>query len=115
MQDFDIESNEAGACFKAIIDFNITGKKFTFESHVLMEAFLFNGIDTIYLLNPIIRTYKLPSCFNEANHQFVYFKNRGLLVAGHMIKYGPYSISIFPESVNCAAKTFEELRAKKLN
>src|SRR6188768_3276802 len=115
IQDFGIESNEVGACFNAIIDFSISRQKFTFESNVLMEAFLLAGIDTIYLLNPITRTYLLPSCFNEVNHQFIYFKNRGLFVAGYMAKYGSYSVSIFPESTSCTAKTFEELRAKKLN
>src|SRR3982750_1724131 len=88
IHDFEIENFEAGACFTAIIDFNISGQKFTFESNVLMEAFLFNGIDTIYLLNPITRAYMLPSCFNAANHQFIYFKNRGLFVAGYMAEYG---------------------------
>ena len=115
IQDFDIESYEGGACFNAIVDFSISGQIFRFESNVLMEAFLFNGIDTLYLLNPITRTYMLPSCFNEVNHQFIYFKNRGLFIEGYMAKYGSYSLSIFPDSITCTPKTYEELRVKKLN
>jgi hypothetical protein len=113
--DFNLESSEPGVCFDAMVDFNITGQTFNFQSEVLIESFLLTHPDTIYLLNRITQIYKIPNFFNGVNHHFIYFKNRVLFIAGYTTLFGSYSISIFPVSGSCTQKTFDELRAKKLN
>lgn len=115
IQDFDLESSEVGVCFDASIEFNTPGQKFNFQSEVLMESFLLTGIDTIFLLNPVTQIYRIPTFFNDTNHQFIYFRNKGLFIAGYTPLFGSYSVSIFPESLDCTQKTFDELRAKKYN
>lgn len=115
IQDFNLETTEMGVCFDATIDFDIAGQKYNFHSAVLLESFLLTNIDTVYILNPISQVYKIPTFFNDVNHQFIYFKNRGLFIAAYHPIFGSYSISIFPDAGYCTQKTFNELKAKKFN
>ncbi|MEJ7586748.1 MAG: hypothetical protein WKI04_04220 [Ferruginibacter sp.] len=80
-----------------------------------MESVLANGIYSIYLLNPLIEVYEMPTFFNDVNHQFLYLNRTGLVITGTMPLAGAYSISIFPKSRTSTDKTYYELRAKKLN
>jgi hypothetical protein len=80
-----------------------------------MEPVLSYMIDTIYLLNPAVIKYKMPAFFNDVNHQFLYLNHTGLIITGNMELLGAYSVSIFPKSHTCTQKTWDELRAKKLN
>lgn len=113
--DFNLEVSEVGVCFDAIINFNLPMQNFNLQSEVQMESVLSKGIDTIYLLNPVISKYKMPTFFNDVNHQFLYLNHTGLIIAGNMPLFGAYSISMFPKNSRCSKKTFDELRAKKLN
>ncbi|MEP7143629.1 MAG: hypothetical protein ABI707_12195 [Ferruginibacter sp.] len=115
ISDFKLEISEFGACFDAIINFNLPMQNFNLQSEVHMEPVLSYRIDTIYLLNPAIMKYKMPTFFNDVNHQFLYLNHTGLIITGNMKLFGAYSVSIFPKSHSCTLKTFDELRAKKLN
>ena len=115
VQDFKLELTEFGVCFDAIINFNLPMQNFNLESEVHMEPVLSYRIDTIYLLNPVIAKYKMPTFFNDVNHQFVYLNHTGLIITGTMELLGAYGISIFPKSQLCSKKTWDELRGKKLN
>ncbi|MBC7889849.1 MAG: hypothetical protein H7Z13_18390 [Ferruginibacter sp.] len=113
--DFNLEVTEVGVCFDAVINFNLPMQNFNLQSEVHMEPVLSNLVDTIYLLNPMIEKYKMPTFFNDVNHQFLYLSNKGLIIAGQMQLFGSYSISMFPKNHRCSQATFDELRAKKLN
>lgn len=115
IQDYKLEVSEVGVCFDAIIDFNLPLQNFNLPSEVYMESVFSNSIDTIYLLNPVIELYKLPVYFNDVNYQFLYVKHRGILIAGNLPLFGTFTISIIPKCRTCTQKTFNELRAKKLN
>lgn len=113
--DYKLDVSGIGVCFNAVIDFNLPAQNFNLMSEVHIESFLSNRVDSIYLLNPVIEKYKMPTFFNDANHQFFYLKQRGLMIMGQMPLFGGYTISIVPKSYSCTQKTFDELRAKKLN
>lgn len=113
--DHNLDVSEIGVCFNAVIDFNLPTQNFNLISEVHMESFLSGRVDSIYLLNREIENYKMPTFFNEVNHQFFYVKERGLLIAGCMPVFGAYTIAIIPKSYSCCQATFDELRAKKLN
>ncbi|MEP7109297.1 MAG: hypothetical protein ABI760_14990 [Ferruginibacter sp.] len=115
INDFDLEVSELGVCFDAIINFNLPMQNFNLQSEVHMESVLSNSIDSIYLLNPLIEKYKMPTFFSDVNHQFLYLNHTGLIIAGKMPLFGAYSVSMFPKSQSCSLKTYDELRAKKLN
>ena len=106
IHDFNFEVEEIGACFGADIDFHTLVQKFKFYSEVHIESFS-SSINSIYLLNPLTEIYKIPTFFSDLNHQFVYFRNRGLFIAGYTALFGPYSISIFPESMCCSRETWK--------
>ncbi|MEO5893648.1 MAG: hypothetical protein ABIQ31_25565 [Ferruginibacter sp.] len=115
VSDFKLEVSEVGVCFESIVNFNLPMQNFNLQTEVHMESVLSNGIDTIYLLNPVIEIYKMPIFFNDVNHQFLYLTRTGLVITGNMPMLGAYSISIFPKTKICTTKTFYELKAKKLN
>ena len=115
VNDFKLEVYEFGVCFDAIINFNLPVQNFNLQSEVSMEPSLSYMIDTVYLLNPVVTKYRMPAFFNDANHQFRYLHHKGLIITGNMVLLGAYSVSIFPRSHNCTQKTYDELRAKKLN
>ena len=113
--DHKLDVSDTGVCFEAMIEFNLPAQNFNLPSAVHIESFLFNRVDSIYLLNPLIEQHRLPTFFNDVNHRFFYLKQRGLMIAGTMPLFGAYTISIIPNSQICKQKTFDELRAKKLN
>lgn len=115
VHDFDLEVTEFGVCFDAVINFNLPMHNFNLQSEVYMESVLAIGIDTIYLLNPIIEVNKMPTFFNDVNHQFLYLNHVGLVITGNLPLFGSYSVSLFPKTPFCTQSTFEELKAKKLN
>ena len=114
IHDFNLEVEEMGVCFGANVDFHTPVQKFNFYSEVHIESFS-ASINSIYLLNPLTEIYKIPTFFSDVNHQCVYFRKRGLFIAGYTALFGPYSISMFPEGMCCSRGTLEELRCKKLN
>ena len=113
--DYNLEVSEIGACFTALVDFNLPTKNFNLITEVHLDSFLSTRLDSIYLLNPEIENYEMPTFFNDINHQFFYLKNRGLLIAGCMPVFGAYTISVIPKSFNCSQQIYSELRGKKLN
>ncbi|MEO6548433.1 MAG: hypothetical protein ABIN94_10550 [Ferruginibacter sp.] len=115
INDFSIDVFEIGVCFDAIVNFNLPFQSFNIESEVHMEAMVSGNFDTIYLLNPDIKVYKMPTFFNIVNHQFIYPKFKGLIIAGNMPIFGRYTVSIFPTTQRCSDAAFYEWRAKKLN
>ncbi|MEO6732098.1 MAG: hypothetical protein ABIN01_12840 [Ferruginibacter sp.] len=115
INDFALETTEVGVCFDAIVNFNLPMQNFNLQSEVSIESLLSDSFDTMYLLNPVVEMYKMPTLFNDVNHQFVYAKHRGLLIVGTMALFGAYTISIIPKNDLCDPKTLNELRAKKLN
>jgi|GEM_PF-3927126 len=115
VNDFNLTISEVGVCFDAIVNFNLPMQNFNLRSEVHMASIFSNRIDTIYLLNPVIEQHKMPTFFNDVNHQFLYLNKTGLIIAGDMPLFGPYSISMFPKSNNCTSKTLRELRSKKYN
>ncbi|MCW3092328.1 MAG: hypothetical protein JWP81_3397 [Ferruginibacter sp.] len=115
INDFNMEVFEMGVCFDAVVNFNLPFQSFNMESEVHMEAMLSGSFDTVYLLNPDIKIYKMPTFFNMVNHQFIYPKFKGLIIAGNMPIFGRYTVSIFPTSQFCSEQTLNELKAKKLN
>ncbi|MEO7766821.1 MAG: hypothetical protein ABIS01_05315 [Ferruginibacter sp.] len=115
INDFDIVVSEMGVCFDAVINFNLPYQSFNIQSEVHMEAVFSNSFDTVYLLNPAVEVYKMPTFFNVVNHQFIYPGFKGLIITGKMTIFGSYTVSIFPVSRSCSQKTFDELSAKKLN
>ena len=115
INDFKLEVSEFGVCYDAIINFNLPMQNFNLQSEVHMQAVLSYRIDTIYLLNPAIETYKMPTFFNDVNHQFLYLNRSGLIITGNMPLFGAYSVSIYPKSPSCSQKTYDELKAKILN
>lgn len=90
-------------------------QNFSIPSEVQMEAVFSGDIDTIHFLNPVIEQYKMPVIFNEINHQFLYINNTGLLIAGNLPLFGPFTISIFPMGGECKPSTLIELKCKKYN
>ena len=90
-------------------------QNFNMQSEVHMEALFSDRVDSIYLLNPAILKYKMPTFFNDVNHRFLYLSKTGLIITGNLELVGAYSVSIFPKSDRCTQKTWDELRAKKLN
>ena len=115
VQDFNLEISEIGVCFEAIVNFNLPSQNFNLLSEVHMESVFSNKIDTLYLLNPMVEKYKMPSFFNDVNHQFLYLNKAGLIVAGSLPLFGAYTISIIPKNYTCTEKTWNELKSKKLN
>ena len=115
IHDFDLEVTEVGVCFDAIANFNLPRQNFNLQTEVYMESVLSHGVDSIYLLNPVIEKYKMPTFFNDVNHKFLYLGHTGLIIAGSMPLFGAYTISIFPKSHMCSSRTYNELVAKKFN
>ncbi len=115
VNDFKLEISDVGVCFDAIINFNLPMQNFNLQSEVHMDSVFLNKIDSIYLLNPVVEHYKMPTFFNDVDHQFLYLNKTGLIIAGNMPLFGAYSISMFPKSNSCTPKTLRELRAKKFN
>jgi len=115
VNDFQLETTDVGVCFDAVINFNLPTQHFNLQSEVHMESVLSKNLDTLYLLNPLISDYKMPTVFNDANHQFLYLERTGLIIAGTLPVYGAYSISLFPKGNSCNPKTLREIRSKKLN
>jgi len=113
--DFGLEMTEAGVCFDAIVNFNLPMQNFNLQSEVHMESLLSGNFDTVYLLNPVVALYKMPTFFNDVNHQFLYLNKTGLIITGSMPLFGAFSISMFPKNTTCSQKTLNELRAKKFN
>lgn len=115
IQDFGLEVSEIGVCLDAVVNFNLQKQNFNLQSEVQLDSIISNRIDTVILLNKEVEKYKIPTFFNIVNNQFFYLKQRGLLISGNIIMLGDYTISIFPKSTSCSQRTFNELRAKKLN
>lgn len=115
VHDFKLQTSEFGVCFSAVANFNLPSRHFNLHTDVHMEAVLSGSIDTIYLLNPVVEAYKMPTFFNDANHQFLYLNNAGIIIIGTAQPIGMYSISIIPKSDSYTKKSFDELRGKKLN
>jgi hypothetical protein len=115
VHDFNLEFTEPGVCFNALIGFNLPMHHFNLMSEVQVDAVMSGDIDTICLLNPALDAYNIPTLFNDLSHRLAYIKNRALLVFGLLPLYGAFTIAIIPKSRYCALKTYDELRAKKLN
>jgi hypothetical protein len=115
IRDFEMERFEFGVCFEGIINFNLPDHNFNLYSEVHMEAGLCRRIDSIYLLNPVIALYKMPTFFNDVDHKFLYLHRKGIIITGILTLIGPYSVSIFPSSRTVSQHCFDELRARKLN
>lgn len=113
--DFKIELADVGMCFDAIVNFNLAMQNFNLQSEVYMESVISKSIDSIYLLNPVIAKYMMPTFFNDVNHQFIYLQHKTLIIHGNMPLFGDYSISVFPKSRKATPFTLAELRAKKYN
>ncbi|MEO6549495.1 MAG: hypothetical protein ABIN94_15945 [Ferruginibacter sp.] len=113
--DFKIVRDDVGICFDSIVNFNAGARHFNIRSEIFMESIIEKSIDSIYLLNPIARKYKIPTFFNDVNHQFLYLPYKALIIDGDMPLFGNYSISIFPKSRKASQVTLAELRAKKYN
>ena len=116
IRDFEMEKFEFGVCFEGIINFNLPDHNFNLYSEVHMEASLCRRrIDSIYLLNPVIALYKMPTFFNDVENRFLYLHKKGIIMTGILQLIGPYSVSIFPSSRPVSQYCFDELRARKLN
>lgn len=113
--DFNLEVTELGVSFDAIVNFNLPMQNFNLQSEVHMESLLSNNFDSVYLLNPVVALYKMPTFFNDVNHQFLYLNKTGLIITGDMPLFGAFSISMYPKNTFCSRKTYAELMAKKFN
>jgi hypothetical protein len=113
--DFQLVKKDNIICFDAIIYFSTNISSVQLPTEVQIITIGKKELNVVYLLNPDVNVHKIPDMYREDIESFNYFKNRALIIKGHMPSYGEYVLSIHPGDNACDENTLKEIHAKMYN
>jgi hypothetical protein len=69
----------------------------------------------VYLLHPDVARLGIPDMYEEGEIGFTYVPGLALVIKGHSLAHGNYTLSIHPKDIECDEATLAEIHGKTNN
>jgi hypothetical protein len=111
--DFNLVRQDGIICFDSTIYFSSNSNFIQMPTEV--QIISMENFELLYLLSPDIDRFFIPDMYTVGKEFFRYIKNTALIIKGHSIIQGKYTLSIHPEGVDCDAATLKEIHGRTYN